>query len=324
MENKKSYRYIQFPVCLLSDMFKNKRKTINDIIDYGVFNFSTKMTYKIEDVARQSIYFYYRKPELVKLRKMIDKLDSELIGLDECYNGFSGDTFDPIDEQRELLRHFEENEELREHCINLYRLHCVCQILMISAQLEAMLKRAIDITERLPKATQVIENPSEVTIISNKKEKGLPTATAKITTLLDFRDDDKTDYELEQYVAYLAINSIIGKSTSKFTNYDHIRARMFGFAKASLITEEVKRSELFIKYLKSYRMKKLMKALELNWKILTYSKHMRGLHVCYSTKMTMYQLSDMALEKKAKNKEAKLANEKRRATDDYYRRNKAV
>ena len=73
---------------------------------------------------------------------------------------------------------------------------------------------------------------------------------AKIDTLLEFKNKDKTEFELAQYLAYMAINSIIGKKQYVITNKNHILARMFGFAKYSLVTDKVKETPLFKKYCK--------------------------------------------------------------------------
>jgi hypothetical protein len=282
-------------------MFNNKEDTIDRIICFGLYHYSTKnKKFSLEDVARQTVYFIIRHPELTILEQMISNISWEYISWGDCYQPFnSKGEFDPTNEQDELLRYFSIDQEFCQYCIDLYRLHVVISTFNLKVDnLEVILSNGRQIKAKLTK--------------------GHPMPMAKIDTLLEFKNKDKTEFELAQYVAYLAINSIIGQKRYFPTNKDMIRARMFGFAKYSLVPAVVKQTPLFKKYCHRYHMDKILKALVSNWKLHTYSKQMRSLYVCYSRKMTLEQLVHVALARKQKNKENAIKESIAKAEQSFY------
>jgi len=46
---KSNERYLQFPLFLIQGLFTDKKKTINDIINYGIYRFAKQMKYDLSD-----------------------------------------------------------------------------------------------------------------------------------------------------------------------------------------------------------------------------------------------------------------------------------
>jgi hypothetical protein len=57
MEDKA--RYLQFPLFLLRTYFEDRTATLNNILVYGIYKYSTKFDYKDDDVAKHLIYANY-------------------------------------------------------------------------------------------------------------------------------------------------------------------------------------------------------------------------------------------------------------------------
>jgi hypothetical protein len=252
------------------------------------------MKYDLKDVARQSIYFLYRHPVYKMLKRYIDELEPEYIGQDVDYNGFCGKTFEPDDEINELLQLFDSNMELKDHCINIYRMHQAMdkKQLNLNGHIEDLLKEALILKGTVPDKN--------------------PMAMAKLTMLFEFLEKDKTEFEIAQYIGYLAINSVLGQKKFELTNYKRIRARMFGYGEDYQLPEEVINSPLFLKYQERYHMDKLRLTLELNWKLHTHSaRGIRGFYVGYHRKISLDQLGDIGEERKKSNKIRKLKEHKK-------------
>src|SRR5690554_5241225 len=90
-------RYFLVPVFLLRELTSNKEKALNGMIDFGVYNLSKKIKFngdvddELYEGARQLMYCYYRRPELISteiLLKLEHYIDIDKVALDENYNGF--------------------------------------------------------------------------------------------------------------------------------------------------------------------------------------------------------------------------------------------
>ena len=271
-------KYIQFPVSFLPYILSDKQRAINNILNYGLYGYSKLFEYKIEDVARQTIYLVYRG-NIKGFRQMLDEVGIEWIGLDEDYNGFSGDTFNPEDEINEMLELFETYAIIKELAIEIYQMHMVYQSLRISGNIEATINEAKRLFEQ--------------------SKKGDSMAMVKTKILFDFRDNKKSVFEIEQFLAYCSIKSIIGKKTNCKTNWKLVVSRMLGFKKREEVNLEAIKSSPLYKYVeKRYWWSKLAKHLELYWNVKFYSRNERGFNVCDGNKMTYEQLADKVESKK--------------------------
>lgn len=84
-------KYFLVPVFLLQELTTKKVKTLNQIIDFGIFNLAKKIKFngdvddELYEGARQLMYCYYRRPELIsteillKLEHYIDLNLNEII-----------------------------------------------------------------------------------------------------------------------------------------------------------------------------------------------------------------------------------------------------
>ena len=121
---KREDRYIQFPLCMLQKTFEDPEKGLNLIINFGIVNYSQKFSYDISEVGRQLMYAYYRNQGMIQadlLKTMERYIDSEQLSIDEDYNGFSGTSFDPL-EDSELLSLFESDTKFKDAAIIRYQI----------------------------------------------------------------------------------------------------------------------------------------------------------------------------------------------------------
>ncbi len=126
-------KYIQFPLFLLTDLHVNKKEAINNILFYGIYNYSTKFKVKPFDVAKQLVYGIYRNEIGKDLKRQINALKSDIIGCNKDYNGFNVDgTFEPTNEIEVLLNLFANDNQLFRDSTEYYRLHLASQSLGIS------------------------------------------------------------------------------------------------------------------------------------------------------------------------------------------------
>ena len=105
---KSNEKYLQFPLFLIQGLFTDKKKTINDIINYGIYRFAKQMKYDLSDVAKQLMYGYFRGGLTNDAKKAIQKyVNAEMIEIDEDYNGFSFENFNPETSIEQILKIFE-------------------------------------------------------------------------------------------------------------------------------------------------------------------------------------------------------------------------
>jgi hypothetical protein len=282
-------KYLQFPLFLVRDMFKDKQGTISKMFEYGIYKLSKSIKYDLRNVARQTIYEHYRGELNHQIKQQLTSHDLKYFGSDDDYNGFANDMFEPEDEINELLQAFANDTELESLCVEH---HCVRQslkTLSITGNIGYILERG--------KAVEKLIQPGEVMPMIGKH------------TLFNFRDEDKSVFEIAQLLAYIAIRSIIGERKYTKTNKQHITARMFGYKS---INEVKKISELHKKYSNRYHIDKTLKALELDWKVCIYDNRTRGLYISISNKLPLQKLVEIAEQKKLSKRE-KDFNEKKRS-----------
>jgi hypothetical protein len=249
------YGYIQFPLFTMRGCLASKDSLIR-IRQAGLYNFASKITADIDNVIRQLIYDYHQTNLWIGLVVLLD--DYELESLDFAFEfGVDGAYFDPdaIEEIKEL---FDLRNDILDKSIAFYRARTVEKMFGVSFTEEDFLTGR-NIMKKIP--------PKE------------PMPMVNIRVLDDFLEGTRTQFEVEQFVGYLALRSILGKKPYCKTNYKHIRARMFGYSKDSDVPDEVKQTDNYQRYCKRYHMDKLMENLRDNWYVQTYSYHTRGLYI---------------------------------------------
>lgn len=285
-------RYLQFPLFLLRDFIRNKEKTINRIFDFGIFLYSTKFSYQVEEVAKQLIYDYYSQKLPFVLQSKIESIESEIIGINRELAFASDRTFQPFDEIQELLEVFETDEQFLKNAIEYYQVHLAFQSIGITGNIETTIKGGKEILKMV--------QPAEPLPMVNKK------------LLFDFRDNEKSEFDLIQFLTYIAIKSILGKRTCVKTNKMHIICRMFGYSSCKHLPKKMPSNvkELFSKYSHRYHIDRVIQSLELNWNVLTYSSNLRGIYVAMGDKINLEELVLIAETKKQKNRIEKLKQNK--------------
>jgi len=280
-------RYLQFPLCLLRNLFADKLKTINDIIEFGLYRYAKKQDYDLFEVARQMMYCFYRKQgDLTNdLRRMIQRyIDSENIQIDDDYNGFSGSEFNPETEIGNIMELFNTDNNFMEKAIEFYQIRQAYKFLGITGGFEYCIEQGKRIERTIPA--------------------GEPYPSINKKLLFEFRDHEKTEFDLMQFVFYVGIRSILGKKSYSKTNKEHILCRAFGYNSVKHLpaTMHPDLKALFDKYKTRYHADRVLEAMQLNnWGIHVYSHNkMRGLYIGLSKKITLENLIMLAETKKRK------------------------
>lgn len=285
MEN----RYIQFPLFLLRDVFTNKKKAFNDILDFGIWYYSKKIKFTIHDVSRQLMYDHYRGELPTKLAASIKSyVRKDHLTLDEDYNGFCGvhNKFTPDNEIEELKVIFQKDQDFKQQAIDHYSIHQALSFLKITNSNElATIKNAKMIEKEMPK--------------------NCPMPMINVDRLFNFRDHDKSEFELVQFATYIGLRSILGNKQYCKTNKLHLISRAFGYTSHRDVPNRFVSADvgmLHNKYSKRYHIDKIIEALELNWGVIVYSKHTRGLYISMENKMSIYDLALVSESRKQKQK----------------------
>lgn len=297
---EKTERYLQFPLFLIRDMVINKEEVINKILTYGIYKYSTKFSYTKYDVCKNLVYDYYRKKgELTSYlsEKMDNYVESGLIVIDEDYCGFIGNNFDPADEIEQLETIFETDVEFRNRAIEYYQIKLSYDSLGITGNKENCIKKGIEIEKQI------------------KIKEPMPMLSKKL--LFEFRDNEKTEFELTQLLAYMAIKSILGTKQFVKTNKKHIVSRMYGYSSCTHLPNKPKPTieALIKKYSCRYHIDKLLRSLELDWNVITYSNNIRGVYVAMKNKTSIQDLAFFAETRKQKNRINNLMEEKKQAQE---------
>jgi hypothetical protein len=288
-------KYLQFPLFLIRDMFNDKVGTINKIIKYGIYRMSKAIEYDLHNVARQTIFELYRGDLSFDIIVGLNSHNFEYVGKDENYNGFSGDVFNPDLEIDELLHAFSTDAELKARCIEFY---CVRQTLSVLSMNTNSIERILQVGKEIERITP----DNEVMPMIGKH------------TLFHFRDNDKTENEIAQLLAYIAIRSIIGKKAYTKTNKPHIIARMFGYSSVKVLLD-AESNELVKKYCTRHHYQKILLSLAIDWNVCIYSNRTRGIYVSIANSCSLEKLIEIAEQKKRSKREADYLKMKRDAID---------
>ena len=223
MERK--HKYIQFPLLMIRELFTKRIEIINNIIRYGIYKYSTKLEYDLENVARQLMYgFYNKRIDLSHdLEAAIERYISEgKLTVDEkteyehhgekktSGKGFIKGNFNPFDEMCDLQEIFKQDTDFLNQSIEYYQMSQSYKSLEVSGNPAYTLEAGKEIDNTIP-------DHEPFPMINNN-------------LLFDFRDTNKTESDIAQFAAYIAIRSILGKKPYCKTNKKMIVARMFGYA----------------------------------------------------------------------------------------------
>lgn len=270
MNDKKEFKYVQFPLCLLMETYKEDLETaLRLILRYGIMNYATKLKYNLQDVAKQVCYYYYRKQGVAQnsiIEKIETAIDQDLFTPDEDYNGFSGQTFQPDDNISEVLKLFESDPQFKEDSIINYQLHLSTS----GDHLGISIASNDDLIDTFNRALQIQET---------FEERFGPDAMpfCKKSMLFDFISNPK---DIDLFRAYIGIKSMLGRRNFISSNKPAILSRMIGCkSKAAFeyyTTDKYNKDKNLLptvaKYGKRYHMDKLLLTLAEHKYIMFLSK----------------------------------------------------
>lgn len=282
---KEDDKYFQFPLFLLRDLWTDKRKALNNIIEYGLYYFAVKSKYDKENVARQLMYCYYH--ERANLTNDLSVLTDEYaengqIDISEEYCGFVYDDINYAEtETEQLLQIFKTDSDFENKAIKFYKIRQAFKFMNLKGNYKYTVEKGKKIHSMIPA--------------------GEPMPMVNKYHVFEFRDNEKTELELMLFAANIAIRSIIGTSTHAKTNKEMILCRSFGYKSIKHVPEKM--PEVYKKYSNRYHIDKVLQHLKINnWNLIFYSNNMRGLYVGIKNRISLENLIETAEMKKKKNK----------------------
>lgn len=140
-----------------------------------------------------------------------------------------------------------------------------------------------------------------------RQYEGRPTASVKISLLLEMRDSIKSEFELMLICAFCGFRSMIGtKSYLKATD-EYLLSRMFGYAtidqyqNAKTTQHE---QDMRAKYSNRYHLDKIKKTLQNDWGLVYYSRKTRGFYVSFN--LTLIDLINQAEDRRDRTKQKEI------------------
>ena len=257
MNKVKEYAYLQFPLCLLGETYKDPEHGLNMIIGYGIMNYAKKLPYELNRVAMQAIYDYGRNHDKLQpylAKNMTEAVDDGTILYEDEFNGFDSKAkFKPDPDLciNPMLKLFDEDPDMREEAILNYQLHLAASEdhLSINISSNAFIKSDFDEASIIKQAFEERFGPDAMPII--KKD-----------LVYEFRDEQLHDIDL--FRAYIGISSIIGRRNFANTNKPAILSRMIGCksrAAFEYYSQEPHLRPTIERYSKRYQMDHLLHTL---------------------------------------------------------------
>jgi hypothetical protein len=297
MNEKKEYGYIQFPLCLLMETYKEDTESgLRLILRYGIMNYAKKLNYSLNDVANQVAYSFSRKYNILedsikhKINKAITSLQFSVVGDAEWYIR-TNDLHE--NNLSELLNMFEEDEEFKNDSIRHYQIHLATSQdhLNLSISSYDSLISSYNIALQMQKDFE-----------SKFGSDAMP--SCKISMLFSFIKNSK---DIDILRSYLGIKSMIGMRNFISTNKPSILSRMVGCkSKAAFeyyTTDRYKKNRVLLptveKYKKRYHMDKLLMSLAERKYIMFLSKEKVSV-IYMSTYMEPEELGKLIKDTKAK------------------------
>lgn len=265
MDKEKEYKYLQFPNCLLMQTYNEDVESgLRQILRYGIMNYATKLKYSLQDVAKQTAYYYYRKADVLQasvIKKIHKAVDHDLFTPDVDYNGFAGDAFNPEDNITELLKLFESDPQFKNDAILNYQLHLATSNNHLAVKIASndSLINDYETALQLQRDFETDFGPDAL-------------AFCKISMLFEFIENHK---DIDLFRAYMGIKSMLGRRNFISSNKPAILSRMIG-CKSKAAFEKFSYDKRFIstiqKYGKRYHMDKLLLTLAERRYIMFLSK----------------------------------------------------
>jgi len=250
----KGFSYIQFPNCLLMETYQEDIESgLRLILRYGLMHYASKLKYDIQEVARQTAYYYYRKKEILQSSitdRIKEAISKKQFTIDEDHEGFQGQGSESSQNIQELTRLFDIDPGFRDECILHYQIHLATSDNQLSV--------------RVASNDSIIESfRSAEHIKQDFENKFGPDAfpSCKTDMIFDFIRDPG---EIDLFRAYIGILSLIGQRKFISTSKPVILSRMLG-CKSKAAFEYYSGNPLFretvLKYSKRYQMDKLLMSL---------------------------------------------------------------
>ena len=293
-------KYLQFPLSLLREFHIDKSKTINKIIEFGICHYAKNHNKQnnLNSMVNHFIYVNYQE-KLPTVLKQHLRGELEYFGYDEDYKGFNTyGKLEPMDGERdELINYFENNEGVRNLAFQLYDISLAKKSLGIKAG---------DDSNCLKTYNEIKLATAEDTIFPMVNKE----------SLFNFRDNEKTEFEIMQFLTFIGIKSVLGTKQYIKTNYGLIFARAFGYNSVKAMPDALSKEiqPIYNKYAIRWHRDKIKNELEDNWNLKTYSNNTRGFYVSVDSKCSLENLALVGESSKQKNKDLKRKNDKAEAT----------
>ncbi|HYF02115.1 MAG TPA: hypothetical protein VEC36_01980 [Patescibacteria group bacterium] len=269
-------------------VFTNKKTVLNSIISQGIKDYTQKINASSEEAFKLIIYDYInRKPLTYKLESELD----ELFGDDDSTYDIRGDDRHRFFEDMEFDAQWLYNE-----FVETYNPEYVKELLQQMVEYAKVMKVVYNLAI-IADIPSIVKMPA-----STVKE---PLASINIAKLFEFRDYDKSEQELVELCAYIAIKSIISARKSKIAkaNIKMILDRAF-----------CGEADLIAKYGTRRRFETLQRNLELNWGVKFLSNNIRGFCVSTSADIEYEHVAEFIENMKKKNRVNALKLKKAEAT----------
>ena len=214
--DKMNYRYIQFPLCLVQEILKDRNNGINLCLDFGIVHYAKTQKIELTNVARQLTYDYNRRSQ--KLTKNLYQVIHEAeedgrFTAEEDWGIFQHDGGFAELNITEIEFIFESDSKFKEEAILHYQLHQATEFLGVSIGDEEIAIWRYEMAKSIKDAYE--------------GKFGLDAMPSiKPSFLTDFRDDPKQSIDL--LLAYIGICSLIGQRNFVPTSKPVILSRMIG------------------------------------------------------------------------------------------------
>lgn len=209
--------YIQFPLCLLQKTFEDPVKGFNLILEFGIINYAMKIKFSLNEVAKQLIYCFQNKKEIIQLN-LLHSLESYIrddfslvATFDPDHNGFENNIYEP--DTTEMLILFKADHKFRDEAILCYR------VKQSVGSLGGFNNFNID---------RALKSYNEGKAIQTNFEKMFGNDSQpmiKVSQVCKFRDNTK---DIDLFRAYIGIRSMVGRNKFATTNHFAILSRMTG------------------------------------------------------------------------------------------------
>lgn len=290
-KEKKEYDYVQSPLCLLRETYRNVKTGTDLFFDFGIVNYAKTKQYTMTAVAVQLIYDFYRRSDRLQsgmTQKICNAIDQDKFSdFREDNPGFNGKKFDPASYDNpnveELLSLFKSDSELKETAILNYQIYVTTS------------KRKNSLSLKISDLEIIINNYYQAKQIKQEFEDNFgPDAMPSVKTDILF-DMGKNTNNIDLLRAYIGILSLIGQRSFISTSKPVILSRMIG-AKSKdaykFFSEDPIIKKTIDKYKNRYWMDKLLTTLaERKFIMYLARKHDRKLYV--SKYMSPMELSEL-------------------------------